>query len=98
MNPVVLVLTLGLPLLLVMRVPLAFALGLSTIAALWVADIDTMIFAQRLVSGTQSFSLLAIPFFILAGDLMTVGGISRRLVGFADVLVRHRTGGLSIFF
>jgi tripartite ATP-independent transporter DctM subunit len=55
-----------------------------------------MIFAQRMVSGTQSFSLLAIPFFILAGDLMTAGGISRRLVGFADVLVRHRTGGLGM--
>ena len=39
---------------------------------------------------------MAIPFFILAGDLMTAGGISRRLVGFADVLVRHRTGGLGM--
>lgn len=96
MNPIILVLTFGLPLMLLIRVPLAFALGLVTIAALWVVDIDTMIFAQRMVSGTQSFSLLAIPFFILAGDLMTAGGISRRLVGFADVLVRHRTGGLGM--
>ena len=96
MSPTVLVLTIGLPLMILLRVPLAFALGLSTIAALWMADIDTMIFAQRMVSGTQSFSLLAIPFFILAGDLMTAGGISRRLVGFADVLVRHRTGGLGM--
>jgi tripartite ATP-independent transporter DctM subunit len=96
MSPTVLVLTLGLPVLILLRVPLAFALGLSTIAALWVADIDTMTFAQRMVAGTQSFSLLAIPFFILAGDLMTAGGISRRLVGFADVLVRHRTGGLGM--
>jgi tripartite ATP-independent transporter DctM subunit len=96
MNAIVLILVFGLPLMLLIRVPLAFALGLVTIAALWVADIDTMIFAQRMVSGTQSFSLLAIPFFILAGDLMTAGGISRRLVGFADVLVRHRTGGLGM--
>jgi len=96
MNTTLLVLTLGLPLMLVLRVPLAFAIGLATIAALWSADIDMMIFAQRMVSGTQSFSLLAIPFFILAGDLMTAGGISRRLVGFADVLVRHRTGGLGM--
>lgn len=96
MSPTVLVLTIGLPLMILLRVPLAFALGLSTISALWVADIDTMIFAQRMVSGTQSFSLLAIPFFILAGDLMTAGGISRRLVGFADVLVRHWTGGLGM--
>jgi len=96
MNATVLVLTLGLPLMLLMRVPLAFAIGLATIGALWTADIDMVIFAQRMVSGTQSFSLLAIPFFILAGDLMTAGGISRRLVSFADVLVRHRTGGLGM--
>ena len=89
-------LTVGLPLMLLLRVPLALAIGLATIAALWSANIDMMIFAQRMVSGTQSFSLLAIPFFILAGDLMTAGGISRRLVGVADVLVRHRTGGLGM--
>ncbi|MEE4120331.1 MAG: TRAP transporter large permease [Paracoccaceae bacterium] len=96
MSLTVLSLAVGLPLMLLMRVPLALAIGLATIAALWTADIDMMIFAQRMVSGTQSFSLLAIPFFILAGDLMTAGGISRRLVGFADVLVRHRTGGLGM--
>lgn len=96
MNATLIVLSLGLPLMLLLRVPLAFAIGLATIGALWTADIDMMIFAQRMVSGTQSFSLLAIPFFILAGDLMTAGGISRRLVAFADVLVRHRTGGLGM--
>jgi len=96
MSLTLLSLAVGLPLMLLMRVPLALAIGLATIAALWTADIDLMIFAQRMVSGTQSFSLLAIPFFILAGDLMTAGGISRRLVGFADVLVRHRTGGLGM--
>mgnify|MGYP001193778349 FL=1 len=96
MSLTLLSLAVGLPAMLLMRVPLALAIGLATIAALWTADIDLMIFAQRMVSGTQSFSLLAIPFFILAGDLMTAGGISRRLVAFADVLVRHRTGGLGM--
>lgn len=96
MNLTILALTVGLPAMLLLRVPLALSIGLATIAALWSADIDLMIFAQRMVSGTQSFSLLAIPFFILAGDLMTAGGISRRLVAFADVLVRHRTGGLGM--
>jgi C4-dicarboxylate transporter DctM subunit len=90
------VLALGLPVMLLLRVPLAFAIGLATIGALWIADIDMMIFAQRMVAGTQSFSLLAIPFFVLAGDLMTAGGISRRLVGFADVLVRQHKGGLGM--
>lgn len=96
MNATMMVLALGLPVMLLLRVPLAFAIGLATIGALWIADIDMMIFAQRMVAGTQSFSLLAIPFFVLAGDLMTAGGISRRLVGFADVLVRQHKGGLGM--
>ncbi|WP_212526117.1 TRAP transporter large permease [Actibacterium sp. MT2.3-13A] len=82
--------------LLLLRTPLAIAIGLATAGALYVADINMGILPQRFISGTQSFSLLAIPFFVLAGDLMTAGGISRRLVGLADVLVRHRTGGLGM--
>lgn len=89
-------LVLGLCGLVLLRVPLAIALGLATALAFWVAHIDLVVLAQRFVSATQSFSLLAIPFFILAGDLMTAGGISRRLAGVADVLVRHRTGGLGM--
>lgn len=82
--------------LLLLRVPFAFALAASTVAGLMLSDIEVIVFAQRMISGTQSFSLLAVPFFILAGDLMTAGGLSRRLVGTADVLVRHRIGGLGI--
>ncbi|MFV0298128.1 MAG: TRAP transporter large permease [Hyphomicrobiaceae bacterium] len=82
--------------LLCLRVPFAIALAVCTIGGLWFSDIEFIVFAQRMISGTQSFSLLAVPFFILAGDLMTAGGLSRRLVGTADVLVRHRTGGLGI--
>jgi C4-dicarboxylate transporter DctM subunit len=82
--------------LLMLRVPFAFALAASTIAGLLLSDIELIVFAQRMISGSQSFSLLAVPFFILAGDLMTAGGLSRRLVATADVLVRHRTGGLGI--
>ena len=87
MNLTLLALAAGLPAMLLMRVPLALAIGIATIAALWTADINMMIFAQRMVSGTQSFSLLAIPFFILAGDLMTAGGISRRLVQWCFPLI-----------
>ena len=49
-----------------------------------------------MVAGSQSFSLLAIPLFMLAGELMTAGGLSQRLVDVAGVLVRHRTGGLAM--
>lgn len=96
MSSSTLILTVVFPLMLLLRIPLVFAIGVSSVLALWSLDVDLMIFAQRMVSGTQSFSLLAIPFFILAGDLMTAGGISRRLVNFADVIVRHRTGGLGM--
>lgn len=82
--------------LLLLRVPFAIALATCTIGGLLLSDIELIVFAQRMISGTQSFSLLAVPFFILAGDLMTAGGLSRRLVATADVLVRHRTGGLGI--
>jgi tripartite ATP-independent transporter DctM subunit len=86
----------GFVVLLVLRVPFALALAACTIGGLLLSDIELIVFAQRFISGSQSFSLLAVPFFILAGDLMTAGGLSRRLVGTADVLVRHRTGGLGI--
>jgi len=82
--------------LLCLRVPFAFALAVCTVGGLLLSDVELIVFAQRMISGTQSFSLLAVPFFILAGDLMTAGGLSRRLVAAADVLVRHRTGGLGI--
>jgi tripartite ATP-independent transporter DctM subunit len=59
-------------------------------------DIDVVMLAQRLIAGTQSFALLAIPGFILAGDLMTAGGLSARLIKVADRLVRHVTGGMGM--
>ncbi|WP_374446716.1 TRAP transporter large permease [Stella sp.] len=90
------VLSAGFAGLLLLGVPFVFALGITSLAGLMVLDIDIIVLAQRFVSGTQSFSLLAIPFFILAGDLMTKGGLSRRLVGVADACVRHVTGGLGI--
>jgi tripartite ATP-independent transporter DctM subunit len=90
------VLSIGFAGLLLLGVPFVFALGITSLAGLMVLDIDIIVLAQRFVSGTQSFSLLAIPFFILAGDLMTKGGLSRRLVGVADACVRHVKGGLGI--
>lgn len=90
------VLSAGFAGLLLLGVPFVFALGITSLAGLMVLDIDIIVLAQRFVSGTQSFSLLAIPFFILAGDLMTRGGLSRRLVAVANACVRHVTGGLGI--
>src|SRR5690606_38166447 len=90
------ILSAGFAALLVLGTPFAFALGLATLGALIVSDIEVIALAQKMISGSQSFSLLAIPFFVLAGDLMTAGGLSRRLVGVANALVRHVTGGLGM--
>jgi tripartite ATP-independent transporter DctM subunit len=75
--------------------PIAFAL-LVCGAALMVAQgqIDTTILSQKLIEGADSFPLLAIPFFMLAGELMNAGGISRRIVHFALAWVGHLRGGL----
>jgi tripartite ATP-independent transporter DctM subunit len=77
--------------------PIAFAL-LVCGAALMVmqGQIDTTILSQKLIEGADSFPLLAIPFFMLAGELMNAGGISKRIVAFALAWVGHVRGGLGI--
>lgn len=76
--------------------PVAFALGISAIAAFWWEGLPLMIGFQRIVSGINVFSLLAIPFFIFAGELMFHGGIAIRLVRFASAAVGAVRGGLGI--
>jgi tripartite ATP-independent transporter DctM subunit len=82
--------------LLLFRVPVAFALGIPTILTAWYLDLPLMIVAQQMTSGLNSFSLMAIPFFILAGQLMGVGGISQRMIDMANVLVGRIRGGLAM--
>ncbi len=93
---VTLCLTAGFALLVALGVPFAISIAVTVTAALLVADIEPAFLAQSVISGAQSFSLLAIPLFMLAGGLMTAGGLSQRLVDFAGTLVRHRTGGLAM--
>lgn len=76
-------------------VPIAFALILSGVALMFAMDIfDSQVVAQNLINGANNFSLMAIPFFVLAGELMNAGGISKRIVSFAMALVGHVRGGL----
>ena len=79
--------------------PVAFSIGLSTLAAMLV-NFDALpafsTMAQRMATGLESFSLLAIPFFILAGQLMNFGGIAMRLIEFAKVIVGRFPGGLAM--
>ncbi|MFK7746122.1 MAG: TRAP transporter large permease [Roseobacter sp.] len=76
--------------------PVAFALGISAIAAFWYEGLPLMIGFQRIISGINVFALMAIPFFIFAGDLMFHGGIAMRLVRFAQAAVGAVRGGLGI--
>lgn len=84
---------------LIIGVPVAVALGCATMAAIWFSPditITTAVIAQRLFGGLESTSLMAIAFFVLAGNLMTKGGISRRLVDLANSMVGGVRGGMSL--
>ncbi|RYY92650.1 MAG: TRAP transporter large permease subunit [Comamonadaceae bacterium] len=75
--------------------PIAFALLASGVALMWHLDmLDFQILAQNLIGGADSFPLLAVPFFMLAGEVMNVGGLSRRIVDLALAIVGHIRGGL----
>jgi C4-dicarboxylate transporter, DctM subunit len=83
--------------LLVLGVPVTFALGLAAIATIWQGEMMPMLIVpQEMIRSINSFPLLAIPFFVLAGFLMQTGGISRRLVDFSNTLVGSMTGGLAM--
>jgi tripartite ATP-independent transporter DctM subunit len=76
-------------------IPIAFALLASGVALMWHLDLfDAQILAQNLIGGADSFPLLAVPFFMLAGEIMNVGGLSKRIVNLALALVGHVKGGL----
>ena len=81
--------------LLVLRVPITFTLAVSSVITAWYLNIPLMAITQRMVQGVKSFSLLAIPFFILAGEIMSHGGISRRLIEFSNVIIGRVRGGLA---
>lgn len=84
--------------LLFLNVPVAFVIGIATLLAAWSLGYEDVIVsvARDLGNGLDSFALLAIPFFILAGDLMGAGGLARRLIDFAAVFLGRFRGGLSL--
>ncbi|WP_120996545.1 TRAP transporter large permease [Stutzerimonas urumqiensis] len=83
-------------LLITFRMPVAYALGLSALIGAWWIDIPFGAVMIQVAGGINKFSLLAIPFFVLAGAIMAEGGMARRLVAFAGVLVGFVRGGLSL--
>jgi tripartite ATP-independent transporter DctM subunit len=81
---------------LIAGVPVAFAIGLSSIAAILIEGLPVAVLFQQMMSGMNIFSFLAIPFFILSGELMLHGGIADRIVNLARSMVGHVRGGLGM--
>ena len=75
--------------------PIAFAIGFAALAGLQVGDMQITTLAQRMVHSINSFPLLAIPLFMLAGEIMLAGGVMVRLVAFANSVVGSVRGGLA---
>ena len=83
--------------LLMLSVPIGYAIGIATLSTLiCFSSIPITMIAQNAVAGVDSFPLLAIPFFMLAGNLMSSGGIAKRLVDFFESIIGHITGGLGM--
>jgi len=78
-----------------MGIPLALVMGITGIVVLIAMGVPLEVVAQRMFTGIDSFPLMAVPFFILAGDLMNRGGTTVRIIGFANSLVGHIRGGLA---
>jgi tripartite ATP-independent transporter DctM subunit len=79
-----------------LNVPVAFAIAVSALSFFFLADgLPMDIFFQKMVAATESYPLLAVPFFVLAGSLMNAAGITRRLLHLADAMVGHLTGALA---
>ncbi len=76
-------------------VPIAFCLGLSSLFYAHLADIPLMVLVQRMYGGLNSFTLLCVPGFILAGDLMNAGGLSDRIIKFCNTFIGNVRGGLA---
>nr|WP_312578997.1 TRAP transporter large permease [Sedimentibacter sp.] len=84
-------------LLIFIRVPIGYAIGIGTMITLMIfSDIPLIMITQNAVAGVDSFPLMAIPFFILAGNIMSTGGVAKRLVDLASLLVGKITGGLAM--
>ena len=78
-----------------MRIPVCYSLIGSSVLTCLYLKLPVMVIWQRLTTGVQSFSLLAVPFFILAGEIMMSGGISNKLMDFADIFVGRFRGGMA---
>ncbi|WP_024821233.1 TRAP transporter large permease [Aminobacterium mobile] len=87
---------LGLFAIFLVGIPISFSLGFVTLVGLLGTSLPLEVIVQRMFTGVDNFAFIAIPLFILAGDLMAAGGISKRLTNFSESLVGHWPGGLGM--
>src|ERR1700733_4150624 len=79
------------------RMPISIALGLSVLTYLFIlSDVDPKMVGLKLFTSIDRFEIMAIPFFILAGNFLTTGGVARRMIDFATSLIGHWYGGLGL--
>ncbi len=90
------ILFVGLIVLIVIGMPLAYALGGSAFLAIVSSDLPNILTVQRFFTGVDSFTLMAIPFFMISGSLMSKGGVSNRLIKLCSIFLRKFPGGLAI--
>jgi tripartite ATP-independent transporter DctM subunit len=95
-NIAILILCVSFSALLIFRFPVALTLALSSLATLFYLKIPVIVIAQQMIQGVNSFSLLAIPFFILTGQLLGEGGLAKRIIDFTNVFFGRMVGGLSV--
>jgi len=85
----------GFMLLALFGLPIAFSMGVASLAALWLSGVDLSMVPQRMMHSVNSFPLMSIPFFMLAGELMIKAGIVERLIALANTLVGRVPGGMA---
>ena len=91
-----LVLSLSFIILLLLGVPISFCLSVSAMLTTWSMGLPAVMVAQRVAAGVQSFPLIAIPLFVLAGSIMAKGGVAKRIMDFAYIIVGPFRGGLAM--
>ncbi len=95
MSPLVVLFFVAAGVMLLLGVPVSITIGGASLLYIFSSGMKDMVAIQKLFAGVNSVALLAIPFFVLAGDLMNTGGIAKRLVRLANAYLGHRTGGLA---
>lgn len=96
MDPAIMLLLGSFFLLIFLNVPIAFAMGISSVLTSYYLDIQLIMVFQRMISGLRTFTFLAVPFFILVGTIMSNSGISEKIIKFASLFIGRIKGGLAM--